>query len=242
MAQSISAIVITSGGANRSVDPWVSLTRTPRSASRRLSCFPLPSARVDVDTGPQPASAHRDHAVADQRLQPPMQARSQPGCAFLELTASQHRHHGVTDRRRKRVAAERRTVLAGMQHPENVAIGHHRGQRYHAAAQRLAEQIHVGHHVPVVAGKGAAGAGQAGLNFIDDHENVSGRADLAHCRQVVIRRHDDPGLALDRLQQDCDGVLVDRVGQCGDIPERHRSKARRERPEAARAQSRPMRS
>ena len=232
MAQSISVIVITSGGANRSVDPWVSLTRTPRSASRRLSCLPAAERGVDVDTRPQSASAHRDHAVADQCLQPPMQPRPQPGGAFLELTSSQHRHHGVTDRRRKGVAAERRAVLAGMQHPENVAIGHHRGQRYHAAAQGLAEQIDVGHHVPVVAGKGPAGAGQAGLNFVGDHENVSGRADLAYFRQVVIRRHDDAGFALDRLQQDCDGVLVDRIGQRGDIPEGHRTEARRERPEA----------
>ena len=84
----------------------------------------------------------------------------------------------------------------------------------------------------MVAGKGAAGSSQPGLDLVDDHQNISGRTDLAHCRQIVIRWHDDAGLALDRLQQDCDRVVVDRAGQRGDIPEGHRTKARRERPEA----------
>ena len=194
--------------------------------------FTAAECRVDVDAGPQSASAYREHTVADQRSQPPMQARSQPRCAALEFTASQHRYHGAADRRRKWVAAERRAVLAGMQHPENVAIGHHGGQRNHAAAQCLAEQIHVGHHIPVVAGEGSAGAGQAGLNLIGDHQHVAGRAEFAHCRQIVVRRHDHPGLALDRLEQHRDGVLVDRVGQCVGVTERHRTKARRERAEA----------
>ena len=84
----------------------------------------------------------------------------------------------------------------------------------------------------MVAGEGAAGAGQARLNLVGDHENVSGCADFAHRRQVVVRRHDDAGLALDRLQQHSDGVLVDRVGQRIGVTEGDRTEARRERPEA----------
>ena len=170
--------------------------------------------------------------MADQRPQPPMQACSQPRCAALEFTASQHRHHGGADRRRKWVAAERRAVLAGMQHPQDVAIGHHRGQRHHAAAQCLAEQVHVRHHIPVVAGEGSAGAGQARLDLVGDHQHIAGGAEFAHGRQIVVRWHDHAGLALDRLEQHRDGVLVDRVGHRVGVTERHRTKARRERAEA----------
>ena len=65
----------------------------------------------------------------------------------------------------------------------------------------------------MVAGEGSAGAGQTRLDFIGNQQNVLGTADFAHRRQVVVRWRDDAGLALDRLQQHSDGVLVDRVGQ-----------------------------
>ena len=174
-AQSISVVVITSGGAIRIVDPCVSLTSTPRSASRRLSSLPVPSAG-SMSTpahSPRPRTASTPWPISARSRQCSRSPSSR--CALLEFAASQHRHHGAADRGGKRVAAERRAVLAWMQHPENVAVGHHRGQRHHAAAQRLAEQIDVGHHTPVVAGECPTGTGQAGLDLVGDHENVVGR-------------------------------------------------------------------
>ena len=79
IAQSISSAVITSGGAKRSVEPWVSLTSTPRSASRRLICLPVPSDGSMSTPGPQSEPAHREHAVAGQRSQAGMESLAEFG-------------------------------------------------------------------------------------------------------------------------------------------------------------------
>ncbi len=99
----------------------------------------------------------------------------------MEFTAPQDADHGGTDRRGQRIAAERRSVLTGMKDPpEDVAVGHHRGQRNHAAAECLAEQIDIGHHTPMVTGEGVAGAGQAGLDLVGDQQDI---APAAQCAQ-----------------------------------------------------------
>ena len=51
-------------------------------------------------------------------------------------------------------------------------------------------------------------------------------------REPACRRHDDAGLALDRLDQHGRGLRRDRALDGGEIAERHRAEARRERPEA----------
>ena len=71
------------------------------------------------------------------------------------------------------IAAERRAVFAGMQDAEDVAVGYHRRHRHDSAAEGFAEQIDVGHHTPVVAGEGATGARQPGLDLVGDHQHVA---------------------------------------------------------------------
>ena len=161
---------------------------------------------------PMPRTA--THAVADEVAQPGVQVHRRVRLSGIGIRRARSIATTVrADRGRQRVAAERRAVLTGMQHAEDVAIGDHCGQRNHAAAERFAEQVDVGHHAPVVAGERAPGAGQAGLDLVGDHQHVALGAQRAHPRQVVVGRHDDARLALDGLEQHGDGVLVDGGGQ-----------------------------
>ena len=84
------------------------------------------------------------------------------------------------------------------------------GDRHDAAAEGLAEQVHVGDHVLVLAGERVAGAAQAGLDLVGDHQDAVRGAELPEPGQVARRRHDHPGLALDRLEQHRDPVRARR--------------------------------
>ena len=55
----------------------------------------------------------------------------------------------------------------------------------------------------------------------------------AHAGQIVVGRHDDAGLTLDRLDEHGDGVVVDRGGQRVGVAERHRAETRGVGAEAA---------
>ncbi len=74
--------------------------------------------------------------------------------ALLRLARREHAHDLEADGRGERVAAERRAVLAGLQHAEHVAVADDRGHRHDAAAERLAEQVEVGHDAHELAREG----------------------------------------------------------------------------------------
>ena len=80
----------------------------------------------------------------------------------------------------------------------------------------------------MVAGEQRAGAAEAGLDFVADHQHVVARADLAHALEIARGRHDDAGLALDRLDEEGAGVGRDRRLERGRIAERHRRETGRE--------------
>ena len=124
-------------------------------------------------------------------------------------------------------------MFARSQDAQYVAVGNHRRQRHHPAAQCLAEQVDVGHDAPVLTRESAPGAREARLDLVGDHQHVVLAAQRAHRGQVVIRRHDDAGLALDRFEQHRDRVVIDRARPARRRPERHRPEAGRERAEAA---------
>ncbi|SKT92264.1 Uncharacterised protein [Mycobacteroides abscessus subsp. abscessus] len=124
-------------------------------------------------------------------------------------------------------------MLAGMQHAEHIGIGYYRRDGNHATTECLAQQIDVGNNVPVVAGKHSSGAGETRLDFVGDEQNIVLGAQCADGGQVVVRRDDDAGLALNGLQQDGDGVAVDRPLQGGGIAEWHDAESGSERSESA---------
>ena len=99
-----------------------------------------------------------------------------------------------------------RAVLAGLEHAEHVAVGDDRRDRHDAAAERLAEHVHVGHDALVVAGEGPAGAAEAGLDLVGGEQHVLLGAELADAAQVAVGRDHHAALALDRLEQHGHGV------------------------------------
>ena len=98
---------MTSGGARRSVEPWVSLASTPTAQQPLARLATGHQGRVDVDAGPQAAPAHAGQAVADQLAEALVQQRTQVPGPLLVLAGVQQRHDGP--RRPRRRAGCRRT-------------------------------------------------------------------------------------------------------------------------------------
>ena len=178
--------------------------------------------RGHVHPRPQPAPPHRPHrARGGQRPQPAVQVLPELRGAPLELAGAQHRDDLQGHRAGQRVPAERGAVLAGPEDAQHRAGRHHRGDRQHPAAQRLAEQVHVRDDALVLQRERPAGAPQTRLDLVGDEQHPAPRGDLPHPGQVAGRRHQHARLALDRLQQHRHRVVVDRRLQGRQVPVRH---------------------
>ena len=101
-----------------------------------------------------------------------MQLRAQPPGPVLVLAGAQQPDHRATDRAGQRVAAERRPVLARAQHAEYVAPANHGGDRYHAAAQSLAQDVQVGNDPLVLDGERVPGTAEPGLDLVSQEQHV----------------------------------------------------------------------
>ena len=123
-------------------------------------------------------------------------------------------------------------MAARAQYAEHLLGGHHRRDRDDPAAERLAQHVDVGDDALELAGERRAGAAQAGLDLVGDEQHVGRGAQLADPREVAGRRHDHAGLALDRLEQDRDRVVVDGVPDRVEVAVRDDPEARGERAEA----------
>ena len=101
-----------------------------------------------------------------------------------------------------------------------------------AARQRLGEQHHVGLDIPVLDREEAAGAADAGLDFVGDEQRAVFAAQRSGARQELVGGHVD-ALALDRLDDEGgDLARRQRLLQRGEIVERDRRAARQQRLEA----------
>ena len=88
----------------------------------------------------------------------------------------------------------------------------------HAVAQRLGHGDDVRLQTLGLEGEPVAGAPEPGLNLVEHEERVALRAQRPHGTEVVRARHDDPTLALDRLEQDAGhGVAVEGLVERGDV-------------------------
>ena len=182
---------------------------------------------VHVDAQPQAGLADRGGPPGvQQRLQAGAEPLAEDARAFLHLAGGQQLDHGRADGAGQRVAAERRPVLAGLEQAEDLAVRDHGRQRHDAAAERLAEHVDVGLDALAVAGERRAGAAQARLDLVGDHQHAAARGDLTHLRQETLRRHDHAGLALDGLEQHGHGVVVDGGLDGVGVPERNVYEAR----------------
>jgi hypothetical protein len=85
---------------------------------------------------------------------------------------------------------------------------------------------------PRLEGKPGAGAAQARLHLVEDEQHLVRVADAAPPREKARRRHNDPGLSLDRLDQHRCRLGCDRTLDRGEIAERYGAEARGGRAEA----------
>src|SRR5690242_17057198 len=84
-----------------------------------------------------------------------------------------------------------------------------RRARNHAAGNRFTQTHNVGHYFRVIAAKHFTGSAEACLHFIEQHQDSSSRANLPHCRQVVVRRDNYATFSLNRLEYYPSGIAVD---------------------------------
>ena len=204
------------------------------ACSASQTCAASADRRIDVDTGPQPTRPETDDAVADEVGQAigklrAAHGRSLPGIRWY----STGRRPQCPTAHASGLPPNVLPCSPGMQCAHDVPRRDDGRDRHDAAAEGLAEDVHVGAHVFVVAGEGATGATKARLDLVGHEQDAARGADVAHRPQVSVGRNDHAGFALDRFDQHRDGVVVDRGGQLIGVPEVDLAKAGRERAEVA---------
>ena len=224
---------MTSGGASLIVRSCVSLARMPRSINRShadladpalgtrsmptQSPRPRTSATVGTAASRSAAISH-EPSSAERRWYVPSRSMSTTSMPIAHASG---------------IAAERRAVFAGPEHPEDVAIGDDGGQRHDPATERLAEDVHVGDDALVLAGERRAGPAETRLDLVRHQEDAALGAELAGRTEVPLGRHDHARLALDRFDEERDRVVIDRGAKRFHISVRDGPEPRGERAEAA---------
>src|SRR5262249_19111351 len=187
---------------------------------------------VDLGPDPEAAPAYGLQSGAADRAQARQHVLAEHAAAVDQALFADDAQRFEPDRCGERVAAEGRSVRAGREDVHDFALGDEGGYRQHAAAERLAEDKAIRPDGLVLERAPAARRAGGGLRLAANHGHAVRVAQRAHAGKIARGRHDDAGLALDRLDQNRGGVerygTLDRL----EVTERHRAEARRERPEA----------
>jgi hypothetical protein len=191
--------------------------------------------RVDIHAHPESAAAHIAHERPRLRLDVPQagdQVLPHRGAARHQVLVFDHKQGLQRHCRGQRVAAEGGAVAAGAEDVHDPRIGQERADGQQAAAQRLAEDQCVRPDAFMLEGKHAPGAAQPRLHLVDHQQDVVAGAPVTQLREEARRRHDDAGLALDRLDQHRAGIGARGGAHARHAAEVEVAKARRERTEA----------
>ncbi len=170
-------------------------------AAARQTSRPVPSAGSMSTPAHSPATAHgRRRRGRPARRASPSQALAErpralawnsPVCSISTTASPTAQASGLPPKVEP--------CSPGRSTPSTSRFADDRGDRDDAAAERLAEQVHVGHDALVVARERLAGAAEAGLDLVGDEQHVVRGADLADRRQVAgaagRRRRPRPGSA-----------------------------------------------
>eukprot|EP00515_Schizochytrium_aggregatum_P017286 CAMPEP_0202097642 /NCGR_PEP_ID=MMETSP0965-20130614/1310_1 /ASSEMBLY_ACC=CAM_ASM_000507 /TAXON_ID=4773 /ORGANISM="Schizochytrium aggregatum, Strain ATCC28209" /LENGTH=849 /DNA_ID=CAMNT_0048666027 /DNA_START=98 /DNA_END=2648 /DNA_ORIENTATION=+ len=120
--------------------------------------------------------------------------------ALREVLINEDLEGGLRDAAGERGAAVGGAVLSGFDVEHDLVVAKHGGHGVHAATEGLAEDDDVRADVLVVHAEHAAGAAEASLDLVCDHEHVVLGAEVAHALEVALVRDEDAGLALDGLE------------------------------------------
>ena len=86
------------------------------------------------------------------------------------------------------------------------------------ARDPLGEGDDIGLHLRVLHGKPLTGTAHAGLHLIHDHEGAAPVAHLAYPFEETVRRDDDAGLALDGLDNNAGGIVINDFAESVHVP------------------------
>jgi hypothetical protein len=108
------------GGANRIVMSWVSFASAPRCPRPSAACRPDRTAGSRSTPARSPTVRTSVIPLPPSRGSSRLRSRSPRTRAFLELPGLQEAYHRMTNRDRRRIAAEGRPVAARSDHAQNV--------------------------------------------------------------------------------------------------------------------------
>ena len=104
--------------------------------------------------------------------QPGLEVLAERRGAALELAGRQHLDHRGADRAASGLPPKVEPCSPGRSTPSTSRFATTAETGHDAAAERLAEQVDVGHDALVVAREGLAGAAEAGLDLVGDEQHV----------------------------------------------------------------------
>ena len=193
------------GAAGERHDPLLVAVRRHRGRADRVGQRGARLAELDRHHRSAPPQVADDRVIAGDRRQPLVHQRTDlPGPAG-EVVGVHLLDRTQCGGARDRVAA------VGPAEPTDVDGVHQvgapgDGRQRQPAGDALGGGHQVGDHALVVGGEPVAGAAEAGLDLVGDEHHVVARAPLRQGRQEAARGHDEPALALDRLDHDAGQV------------------------------------
>src|SRR5690606_15103150 len=186
----------------------------------------------DLDADEQAAAADRDDVRRFQRLELLEQVAAELRRARRQTRLDNDLERRLADGSGQRIAAERAAVVAGTKKTQHFRGGEHGGNGIDAAAERLAEDQHVGLRVRLVlVVEQPSGAAETGLNLVEHQQHAVLAAERAGRAEIARRRNDDARLGLDRLDEERDRARSDRALERRGVAVVDRHETRRERTE-----------
>ncbi len=151
--------------------------------------------------------------------------------AVDEARLQQDVEHRVGDAGGQRIAAIGRAVRA-RDHADRRLLGRHEGADREAAAHALGDRRDIGLHARPVVAPQLAGAAETRVDLVVEQQQAELVADRAQVLQELRGRGADAAFALDRLDQDAGGLVVDHVAHDVGVVQRRVAIAGRRRAEA----------
>jgi hypothetical protein len=134
-----------------------------------------------------------------------------------QLLVADDRQRSPSDCGRQRTAAKSAAVLAGGEKAHQGFVGQDGRDRVEAARESLADDGHIRPHALMLSGEELAGAAQAGLDLIQDEQDILLLAEFRDLLEVAGWGDQHAAFALDGLEHDGAGVGGDGLFERGKV-------------------------